>query len=240
MAASSQHIRKRQFQPSNQTTLNSYFNHAPNASPLERCRSPMSPPLDAETEAGLINVGMRVRKSVPEGYKTHKTIEHAGLAIHSSAPPASSAPARPSLSPMRSNELQPFCGLHKIGGWAAQDVPPSSAPPIARFQQDEDEGIPGLTTSQNTILSSQSSFASAIDSKKRTLEDGYEDDAEHAMDDFFDEETEGLTSIPMKPTQSRPMARMKASARKETPIHHVRVFGEDDFEEASFLVPMEE
>lgn len=200
----------------------------------------MSPPLDAETEAGLINVGMRVRKSVPEGYKTHKTIGHAGLAVHSSAPPTSSAPARPTLNSMRSNELQPFCGLHKIGGWAAQDIPPSSAPPIMHVEQDEDEVIPELTASQNTILSTQSSFGSAVDSKKRTLEDGYEDDAEHAMDDFFDETDAGIVTIPMQSTQPRPLAKMKASARKATPSHHVRVFGEDDFEEANFLVPMEE
>src|SRR5271170_1264809 len=29
--------------------------------------------LDADTQASLLNVGMRIRKAVPEGYKTHKT-----------------------------------------------------------------------------------------------------------------------------------------------------------------------
>ncbi|KAF2168199.1 hypothetical protein M409DRAFT_21643 [Zasmidium cellare ATCC 36951] len=239
MAASSQHIRKRQFQPSTQTTLNSYFNRNADDASLERSRSPMSPPLPAETEASLLNVGMRIRKSLPEGYKTHKTIGQAGFPFHSSAPSASSAPIRPPLSPMRSNELQPFCGLHKIGGWAAQETPFSSAPPAMRGQQEEDDDMPGLSTSQHTLHSTQSSFASAVDSKKRTFEDGYEDDAEDAMDAFFDE-AEDVTTIPAKPAQSRPMARMKPTARKAAPINAVRIFGEDDFEEATFLVPMEE
>ncbi|KAK4504872.1 hypothetical protein PRZ48_002835 [Zasmidium cellare] len=239
MAASSQHIRKRQFQPSSQTTLNSYFNRNASDASLERSRSPMSPPLPAETEASLLNVGMRVRKSVPEGYKTHKTLGQPGFPFHSSAPPASSAPVRPSLSPMRSNELQPFCGLHKIGGWAAQETPLSSAPPLMRGQLEEDDDMPGLSTSQNTIFSTQNSFAASVDSKKRTFEDGYEDDAEDAMDAFFDE-ADDATTMPTQPIQSRPIARMKTTARKAAPVNTVRVFGEDDFEEATFLVPMEE
>lgn len=236
MAASSQHIRKRQFQPSNQTTLNSYFNRNADGSPMERVRSPMSPPTDPETEAKLLNVGMRVRKSVPEGYKTHKTLGQPGFPFPSSAPPTSSAPARPAISPMRSNELQPFCGLHKTGGWAAQEIPPSSAPSILQAQEEEDDDMPGLSTSQNTIMSTQNSFASCLDSKKRTLEDGYEDDAEGAMDAFFDE----TDDFPQQTTASRPIARMKISARKAAANPSVRVFGNgNDFEEATFLMPME-
>lgn len=195
----------------------------------------MSPPLPAETEASLISVGMRVRKSVPEGYKTHKTLGQPGFPFQSSAPPASSAPARPSISPSRSNELQPFCGLHKTGGWAAQDIPPSSAPSIMRGQEEEDEDMPGLSTSQSTLMSTQNSFASRIDSKKRALEDGYEDDAEDAMDDFFDETDDDDAA-----KQSRPIARMKTSSRKGAPLSSVRVFGDgNDFEEATFLMPMD-
>ena len=100
--------------------------------------------------------------------------------------------------------------------------------------------MPGLSTSQNTLLSTQKSFASGVDSKKRTIDDGYEDDAEDAMDAFFDETEDRATSILTQPIQSRPMARMKASTKKANPVNTVRIFGEDDFEEATFLVPMEE
>lgn len=95
--------------------------------------------------------------------------------------------------------------------------------------------MPGLSTSQSTLMSTQNSFASRIDSKKRALEDGYEDDAEDAMDDFFDETDDDEAA-----KQSRPIARMKTSTRKGAPLSSVRVFGDgNDFEEATFLMPMD-
>lgn len=236
------HVRKRPYQPSNQTTLNSYFRQDGDSINSQRSTSPMSPPLPADTAASLLNVGMRVRKSVPEGYKTHKTLGTPGFPFPSSAPPASSAPARPSISPMQTRELTPFCGLHKIGGLAVQDTPSSSAPGNMQRQRTEpsEEDMPDLSMSQGTISSTQNSFASVSQgqhssTRKRTYEDEIEDD----MDDFFDEieADNGVTTLAA--SKARPMAPMKGSSQKAMSNSSVRIFGSDDFEEASFLAPLD-
>jgi len=90
------------------------------------------PTLDANTQASLLNVGMRIRKAVPEGYKTHKTAA------------SSTEPRRPAVVPAvpyftsgggagiggggggggsssGPRGLVPFCGLHKIGGLRPQE-----------------------------------------------------------------------------------------------------------------------
>ena len=90
------------------------------------------PTLDASTQASLLNVGMRIRKAVPEGYKTHKTAA------------SSTEPRRPAVvsavpyfasgggagiggggggggSSSGPRGLVPFCGLHKIGGLRPQE-----------------------------------------------------------------------------------------------------------------------
>lgn len=99
--------------------------------------------------------------------------------------------------------------------------------------------MPGLSTSQNTIMSTQNSFVSRMESKKRAFDDEYEDDAEDAMNAFFDEADDTTATLP-KQAASRPLARMKTSAREAAPTGNVRIFGDgNDFEEATFLVPME-
>jgi hypothetical protein len=97
------------------------------------------PTVPGHIQADLLSVGMRVRKSVPEGYKTHKS--NAGLSLPSiqttlsnSQKTTSSTQQNPdvySVKPPRDpvpdalqhqRELLPFCGLHKIGGYAEQPV----------------------------------------------------------------------------------------------------------------------
>jgi hypothetical protein len=82
---------------------------------------------------------MRVRKSVPEGYKTQKTNSGHPLALPSIQTTLSNVHLRTnttttdaySVKPPRDpvpdvlqhqRELLPFCGLHKIGGFAEQPV----------------------------------------------------------------------------------------------------------------------
>ena len=236
MASSAAHIRKRQYQPSNQSRLDSFFNRNGSETSL-RPTSPMSPPLPDDTQASLLSVGMRVRKSVPEGYKTHKTLGMDGFPFPSSAPPPSSAPARPSVSPMQTRELTPFCGLHKTGGWGAQEVPSSSAPPgLERDDDFGEEDMPGLSMSQNTIMSSQNSFRAAMlplsykAPKKRTYEEEMDDFDDAILDEM--EASEGQVAQRM-----RPMARMKSTPKNAVQSQGVRIFGNDDFEDAAFLVP---
>ena len=241
MATSAEHLRKRQYQPS----INSYFqrNGSKNAgqgSPSSQI-SPMSPPLPAERQSSLLTVGMRVRKSVPEGYKTHKTMPTEEFPFPSTAP-VSAAPTRTSYNNANPRELAPFCGLHKIGGLSSQgsfDAPPSSAPPAFPSGRDSNSSIPGLSLSQSTLSSTQSSVVS---NAAHTLPNkrSYEEDIEDDLDAYFDEvEAEEQ----MAPVEARRIARLKNSPHKRT-VGGVSVYSSTggvagDFEEAPFLAPME-
>ncbi|RAR11860.1 ribonucleotide reductase inhibitor [Stemphylium lycopersici] len=95
-----------------------------NTRPTQQPRERLAPDVPGQVQADLLSVGMRVRKSVPEGYKT--------LKMSSTLPSNHMARAtRPSLEvkPQREavpddyqhqRELLPFCGLDKIGGFATQ------------------------------------------------------------------------------------------------------------------------
>ena len=177
---------------------------------------------------------MRVRKSVPEGYKTHKTLAAPGYPFPSSAP-AVTAPTRKSYGAAKTRELTPFCGLHKTGGWAAQEGFTSSAPAVIEEYDGEDEDeAPGVTMSQSTLTSTQRSFQSMSSterfgaSKKR----GYDEELEDDLDAYFD----GMDSLEEAP-QSRPIAKLKGtkgSSRVGGPVVIA-----DDFEDANFLSPVD-
>ncbi|EUC45660.1 hypothetical protein COCMIDRAFT_95008 [Bipolaris oryzae ATCC 44560] len=133
-----QHPCKKQFQPSIATYFEvrdglHHCDHLPGLEPITRLRHqntrPIAHPRDhlasnapPHVQADLLSVGMRVRKSVPEGYKTHKML---------SSPSDRFARARPRLDIkpppeavpdhyQHQRELLPFCGLHNIGGFAEQ------------------------------------------------------------------------------------------------------------------------
>ncbi|KAK4902286.1 hypothetical protein LTR27_001189 [Elasticomyces elasticus] len=199
------HVRKKQYQ----APITSYFSSG-NGERLQSSRSPLSPPLDAATQASLLSVGMRVRKSVPEGYKTHKTLDMDGFPFPT--PASSTAPPRTSYNPAPSRELTPFCGLHKIGGLSSQ--PPSSAPAIV-----------GAGYATESFMSPTSSTIPPT--KKRTFEEEIEND----MDAFFD----GVNQMDSAP-RPRAIARPKTSLRRAASDHvRIAVDGED-FDEAPFLV----
>lgn len=232
-----EHTRKRQFQPS----IDSFFQRngttsAGSGSP-SRVTSPLSPPIPAETQSSLLSVGMRVRKSVPEGYKTHKTMPAAGFPFPSTAPVSESKPVRPTYSTTSSRELAPFCGLHKVGGF---DAPPSSAPAAFQSESDVNGSMPALSMSQSTLSSTQDSTVSAIPNAKATNKRSYDEHIEEDLDAYFDdvEAHEQLAS-----SAPRRIAKLKGSPRKADRGTGVMfAFGggqEGDFEEATFLVPME-
>ena len=201
----------------------------------------MSPPIPAETQSSLLTVGMRVRKSVPEGYKTHKTLPIEEFPFPSTAP-VSATRTRPAYNTTNSRELAPFCGLHKIGGLSSQgsfDAPPSSAPPTLPAGRDPISSMPSLSLSQTTLSSTQRSIVSNAApglSNKRSYVEDIEDD----LDAYFDEvEAEEQ----MAPIEGRRIARLKNSPYKQA-IGGVRVYNptsgvDGDFEEATFLAPME-
>ncbi|KAH8885765.1 hypothetical protein GQ53DRAFT_751105 [Thozetella sp. PMI_491] len=116
---------------------------------------------------------MRVRKSVPEGYKTGSAYGSFSLwadadARHNRTDGQPSLP-RTSAAPAGLRELTPFCGIHKIGGLAVQpNAPPSYSFPAAAFQvmvdsaPSEDDDVPGLTSSQESAASTDSTSSSRL------------------------------------------------------------------------------
>jgi hypothetical protein len=94
----------------------------------------LAPQVPGHVQSGLLQVGMRVRKNVPEGYKTHNnkmialpsiqtTMAHPNTTSTSTTTitvdvKASRGPVPEDV--LHQRELLPFCGLHKIGGFAEQ------------------------------------------------------------------------------------------------------------------------
>jgi hypothetical protein len=239
---SAAHLRKRKYQPSIDFFFQRNGQNSNAASSPSYQISPLSPALPAETQSSLLSVGMRVRKSVPEGYKTHKTMPAEEFPFPSTAP-ANAAPTRPVYdSTTSSRELAPFCGLHKIGGFSSQDsfaAHPSSAPPAFPIGSQGHNSVPVLSMSQSTIPSTQSSIVSSIaprQSNKRSYDEEIEDDLDAYFDDVEAEE-------PVTPVEGRQIARLKNSPRKQTTSgisSYTSAMGFDgDFEEATFLAPME-
>ncbi|KAK4125284.1 hypothetical protein N657DRAFT_644139 [Parathielavia appendiculata] len=120
-------------------------------------QAPLSAPvLPAQVQTDLLNVGMRVRKAIPEGYKTGGAYSTFTLWAEESTSNSSSDPRPVSATPTATyssamRELEPFCGINKIGGLAFQ---PSYHP------EDDLEAMPGLTSSQDTIASTASTMSS--------------------------------------------------------------------------------
>lgn len=179
---------------------------------------------------------------MPEGYKTHKTIGLSSYPFPSTAPPASSAAVRPAFSSENSRELTPFCGLHKVGGWATQpSLPPPSSPPAAFAVRDEQyDDMPALSISQNTVATSQNSFTASLShpaTKKRSRgdEDDYERVIEDDLDAFFNDFG---SEEPVMATTNRVFAQPRSLGKKAPTAGQVAVVN-NDFDEAPFLAPVE-
>lgn len=157
-AASEQHRKKRQFQPSITTYFHTQHDDSDNDSsdadadnyqrggprlrsiPKPTTHHPtFAPQVPDHVQSSLLSVGMRVRKSVPEGYKTPKTVPSlpttgTSTSTYSQTPlrKPHAAFSTPALEAMKipidtlastlthQRELLPFCGLNKIGGYAEQ------------------------------------------------------------------------------------------------------------------------
>lgn len=168
--------------------------------------------LPASVQSNLLSVGMRVRKSVPEGYKTAGPSAFKIWTDNTKPNSASSVPAMRACS----RELLPFCGINKVGGL---DVQPA-------FEYEEDEvpsldEVPELTMSQDTVDGGPS--------RKRIYDDN-DDEASDIM--AFDEVTSRVMAVPRtRIHRNVTPLRMNRQARQTSG---------DDFEDAGFLVFDEE
>lgn len=130
---------KRQFTGA-QRQITTYFNPThPSASQPQQ-----KPVLPGAIQSDLLSVGMRIRKSVPEGYKTGTP--HSAFKLWDERDDGAPLPhaARARRGGAGAGELVPFCGVHRVGGYAVQPALPAD---------DDDDGMPGLTSSQESVES---------------------------------------------------------------------------------------
>jgi len=145
MQTTERHRHKRPFQPAITSYFNTYDdldsnsdddeprgllpNTRPRTTPRTQPhqRETLAPHIPGYVQADLLQVGMRVRKSVPEGYKTHsaRLANLPSIQTTLTKPPSGGLDVKPPLDPVpdafvKGRELLPFCGLHKVGGYAEQ------------------------------------------------------------------------------------------------------------------------
>ncbi|KAF2492403.1 hypothetical protein BU16DRAFT_529735 [Lophium mytilinum] len=177
---SSSHRSKRAYQPS----ITAFFARPDlSDSSIPHITTTPTPALPSSVQASLLNVGMRVRKSVPEGYKNKQRELNNGDAY--SVKPVQHTPTEAHSHP---RELLPFCGLHKIGGFAEQPLihtpssndwgwptqPVASHPPLHLFTSSPNFSSQGSTSSS---LSTDSAPARQLNANphKRSFDDAAND-----------------------------------------------------------------
>lgn len=193
-----------------QRQITSFFSAADPAAPVSVASPSSRPTLPADTQSNLLNVGMRVRKSVPEGYKTgsytamglFSDLDQTSKDIKNSSSQSSSTMSSTVASRQPSSynnsscqrELLPFCGINKVGGLSTQPsfTFDSPSPPSSHgYQMSGIPGIddvPSLSSSQGSIKSNSSAMLSVdigrstANNRKRVYSDGEESDAPSVSD----------------------------------------------------------
>lgn len=194
-----------------QRSITSFFNSQPSADVVD---SPSHQSvLPATVQANLLSVGMRVRKSVPEGYKTVGT---SAFKLWTDNTPLPAQTTRHATTKASSRELLPFCGINSVGGL---DFQPAS-------ERDDDE-VPDLDALPELTMSQESNDSVDGNSRKRF---------------FFDDDDDELDASPRPLTMDDqgnvrvlavPVSRTKKPARVHTQGH---ARSNSDFEEADFFV----
>ena len=233
---------KRPFQPS----ITSYFGHVRDTDchPATTQTSTLSPILPATIQSSLLNVGMRVRKSVPDGYKTRQKT-FCDLSKPFGASTSKSDQTRSTSTGF--NGLLPYCGILKVGGYESQQPVPEEAdlPPL---QSDHDAwAFPSSQESNVSTVSNSSLIAPAyvpiatISSNKRRREDADEEDLD------LESQPVSPRSRPISHTRMpnlndiRPIALPKSRRKVSQPeeIGESEMVDVGDFGEAEFLRPAE-
>ena len=159
---------KRPFQPS----ISSYFSRINDTESSflpanDTNNTILTPSLPPAVQSSLLNVGMRVRKSVPEGYKTKgKLSNNLSIACSDSSPTPNSPTNNAIQTTYRG--LVPYCGILKIGDHTPQPLlPREEEVPSPHFVNhntaaagDADEAYWSLSLSsiQESYISSDSIF----------------------------------------------------------------------------------
>ncbi|KAL3965205.1 hypothetical protein ACCO45_002209 [Purpureocillium lilacinum] len=209
-----------------QRQITSFFSSGALPTDADADAQPLRQPLlPSSVQANLLSVGMRVRKSVPEG----------------------NSPATRGARAV-SRELLPFCGINKIGGLDTQ-------PSLREDESEDDEvpdldAVPELTMSQESVESNASE-----PSRKRIFDEDEDSAASipitwaasEAAKAWDGEVSPRTLHAPMGWGNARPMAvprtrvrkSVSASAAADIPLKDVdqeNMAVDGDFEEADFLV----
>ena len=200
-------------------TTYSISNFPPISSP-----DPRSPPLPPNVQANLLSVGMRVRKSVPEGYKTGS---YSAFTLFSDSTPVNQTQEPKIRKPVarpRAGELAPFCGIMKVGGLSQQQSPWEVCDQDSAIMDgdEEDEEVPALSQGSTN---SDASVASRGVGKRRF--------------DLDDDETVGDRElVAVQGRRIIAVPRRKGAAKPSGPVEIVGQENRDadmDFGEADFL-----
>ncbi|KAL8715539.1 MAG: hypothetical protein Q9220_000875 [cf. Caloplaca sp. 1 TL-2023] len=215
-----------------QANLTTYFDKVPLLPTSQAAKpsssSPSNPPLPASIQSSLLNVGMRVRKSVPEGYKNNPHIHNAKYGETGKPMTAYRSGAA---------ELVPYCGMMKVGGYQAQPSRGVDALHASLFEIDESE-VDLSSSSQESIENEEESAVLPVAvshySTKRRFSDDNEDGGILV---------DGTGTI-VQHTEATPVSmalRPIAQARGHRPAAFKdKVLIEEDFEEATFLRGLDE
>jgi hypothetical protein len=193
-------------------------------------RERLAPEVPGQVQANLLSVGMRVRKSVPEGYKTHKmSVLRSIQTTMSRKPTVEVKPPKEAVPDdfVHQRELLPFCGLHKVGGLGFAEQPTTSPhlhgpttvttrPPNAFPLQPEAFTQPFSSHNSFSSTSSSSSITRPHNPSKRSWQD--EDEVRTLDTNFFFaiQNTKGMgvgveiDEVPVSPLSETPAMGLNA------------------------------
>ncbi|OLN96691.1 hypothetical protein CCHL11_00805 [Colletotrichum chlorophyti] len=228
-----------------QRQITSFFTTRPGAAPpAGPSPTPIQNGLSSDVQSNLLSVGMRVRKSVPEGYKTgtysnsklwiDPTPDRHNPVVRTTTPTISNT--RKSRSAAIQRELMPFCGINKIGGLSSQPAASSDEEELEDGLPGLDD-MPGLSSSQESVESVESTAGDG-NTRKRFFD--AEEDAEEPVQMWADRaawpdnEISPGSVAPSVWANARPLAVPRKSRRK--PVLGQENIIVDDFEDADFLV----
>ena len=191
------------------------------------------PTLPAAIQTSLLNVGMRIRKSVPEGYKTKAKAS----AITTTYKPFS-VDGSLHCNYSSFSGLLPYCDLLKTGNHQEQPTEVDDLPPL-QFD-DDDSGFPSSQESVTSNVPSGDRYGALtllVNSNKRPLEDQellspvHPDPLRsHPLGDAGSRQTMGLRPMLQPKTRKARLIDEKVVGNQRDEIMDI-----DDFEEANFL-----
>ncbi|KAL4982094.1 ribonucleotide reductase inhibitor-domain-containing protein [Aspergillus falconensis] len=207
-----------------------------------------TPVVPAKVQASLLSVGMRVRKAIADGYKTHhaKADKYTTFSCDhnnndtSKATRATTTPTTIYNAPSAPSELAPFCGMSK-----SNEYTPTHPQPLPTayhddhlIRTDEDDAF-SLPPSSQESIDSAPTLEPTFAQKKRSHHDFYFDPYEDDSEEISPLHPNPVTNISgrmiLSPTSN--YQRCTVTAQRYKPSHTNDL---DDFEEASFLRGREE